>query len=67
MNLALNTFRCLIAKKDVARDFISYLIDFVSTKISEQEILCLMLQIDIGRYLYSCLENRKCAICNDTR
>ena len=40
-------------EKSVARDFISYLRDTL-----------LNVTDDIGRYLYSCLENRKCAICN---
>lgn len=47
-----------------AREFITYLIQFcfhwgVSTKDS------LLTQTDdIGKYLYLCLENRRCAICN---
>lgn len=48
----------------IARDFITYLIDFcfywnVPTKDTQ-----LHYTDDIGKYLYLCLEHRKCAICN---
>lgn len=52
------------ANKSVARDFISYLIEFcfawgvptLDTMLNRTE--------DIGKYLYACLEYKKCAICN---
>lgn len=47
-----------------ARDFISYLIDFCfEHDIGTQDTL-LNCTDDINRYLYSCLSNRKCAVCN---
>lgn len=47
-----------------ARDFISYLIDFCfENNIGTRDTL-LNNTDDISRYLYSCLANRKCAICN---
>lgn len=48
----------------VARDFISYLIDFCfENNIGTRDTL-LNQTDDIGRYLYSCIANRKCAVCN---
>ncbi len=52
------------ASKSIARDFITYLIEFcfawgvptLDTMLNRTE--------DIGRYLYTCLEYKKCAICN---
>ena len=51
-------------QKSVARDFISYLIDFCFYQNIGTRDTLLNVTDDIGRYLYSCLENRKCAICN---
>ena len=51
-------------EKSVARDFISYLIDFCFYQNIGTRDTLLNVTDDIGRYLYSCLENRKCAICN---
>ncbi len=47
-----------------AREFISYLIDFCfENNIGTRDTL-LNQTDDIGRYLYSCIANRKCAVCN---
>lgn len=47
-----------------ARDFISYLIDLCfENNIGTRDTL-LNCTDDINRYLYSCLANRKCAVCN---
>lgn len=47
-----------------ARDFISFLIDFCfENDIGTRDTL-LNNTDDINRYLYSCLANRKCAVCN---
>lgn len=49
----------------VARDFISYLIDFCfENDIGTRDTSLLDKTDDISRYLYSCLANRKCAVCN---
>ncbi len=49
----------------VARDFISFLIDFCfENSIGTRDTL-LNNTDDINRYLYSCLANRKCAVCNN--
>lgn len=48
----------------VATEFISHLIDFCfENNIGTRDTL-LNRTCDISRYLYSCLANRKCAICN---
>ena len=48
-----------------AREFISYLIDFCfENNIGTRDTL-LNRTDDISRYLYSCLINRKCAVCNN--
>lgn len=51
-------------EKSVATDFISYLIDFCFYQNIGTRDTLLNLTDDINKYLYSCLENRKCAICN---
>lgn len=48
----------------VARDFISYLIDFCFEQNIGTRDTLLNNTDDISRYLYSCLLNRKCAVCN---
>lgn len=48
----------------VARDFISYLIDFCFEQGIGTRDTLLNNTDDINRYLYSCLLNRKCAVCN---
>ena len=48
-----------------AREFINYLIDFCfENNIGTRDTL-LNRTDDISRYLYSCLINRKCAVCNN--
>lgn len=47
-----------------ARDFITYLIDFCFKWNVPTKDTVLNYTDDIGRYLYACLEHRKCAICN---
>lgn len=47
-----------------AKEFISYLIEFCfSFNVPTKDTLLTQTD-DIGRYLYQCLEHRKCAICN---
>ena len=61
--LNINLFSLSTCDVSTARDFISYLIDLVI----ENDIPCrdslLNRCDDIDRYLYSCVEHRKCAIC----
>lgn len=47
-----------------AKDFITYLIDFCFAWDVPTKDTLLNQTDDIGRYLYMCLEHRKCAICN---
>lgn len=47
-----------------ARDFISYLIDFCFYHNIPTRDTLLNQTDDISHYLYSCLANRKCAVCN---
>lgn len=47
-----------------AREFITYLIDFCFKWDVPTKDTLLNCTDDIGKYLYSCLEHRKCAICN---
>ena len=49
----------------VATEFISHLIDFCfENNIGTRDTL-LNRTCDVSRYLYSCLANRKCAVCNN--
>lgn len=48
-----------------AKDYISYLIDFCFFHGVPTRDTLLNQTDDIGRYLYSCLEHRRCAVCND--
>jgi len=47
-----------------AREFITYLIDFCFYYDVPTKDTLLNQTEDIGKYLYLCLEHRKCAICN---
>lgn len=47
-----------------AKDFITYLINFCFYHNVPTKDTLLNQTDDIGRYLYMCLEHRKCAICN---
>ena len=51
-------------EKTVATEFISYLIDFCFYHDICTRDTLLNLTDDVNKYLYSCLENRKCAVCN---
>lgn len=51
-------------EKTIATEFISYLINFCFYQNIGTRDTLLNLTDDINKYLYSCLENRKCAICN---
>lgn len=48
-----------------ARDYITYLIDFCFAHSVPTRDTLLNQTDDINKYLYSCLEHRKCAVCND--
>lgn len=48
-----------------AREYIDYLIDFCFVQSVPTRDTLLNQTDDIGKYLYSCLEHRKCAVCND--
>lgn len=47
-----------------AREFLTYLIEFCFTHSVPTKDTLLNQSDDIGKYLYLCLEHRKCAICN---
>lgn len=47
----------------VAREFISYIIEFAVKWDIPLKDTAINRTDDIGRYLYICLENRKCAVC----
>lgn len=47
-----------------AREFLTYLIDFCFENNVPTKDTLLNQTDDIGKYLYLCLEHRKCAICN---
>lgn len=52
-------------EKSVARDFISWLIDFCfAWNVPTRDTLLLQAD-DVGKYLYSCLEHKRCAVCNN--
>lgn len=48
-----------------AREYISYLIEFCFTHAVPTRDALLNKTDDINKYLYSCLEYRRCAVCND--
>ena len=48
----------------VAKDYITYLIDFCFYHDIPTKDTLLNQTDDIGKYLYLCLEHRKCAVCN---
>lgn len=48
-----------------ARGFISYLIDFCFIHNVPTRDTLLNRTDDINKYLYSCIEHRKCAVCNE--
>ena len=48
----------------IAKEYISYLINFCFVHAVPTRDTLLNRTDDIGKYLYSCLEYRKCAICN---
>ncbi len=47
-----------------AREFLNYLIDFCFMHGVPTRDTALNYTDDIGKYLYQCLEHRKCAVCN---
>lgn len=47
-----------------AREYIDYLIEFCFVQGVPTKDTLLNQTDDIGRYLYSCLEHRRCAVCN---
>lgn len=50
--------------KSTAREFISYLIEFCFNHGVPTRDTLLNRTDDIGKYLYYCLEHRRCAVCN---
>lgn len=48
-----------------AREFINYMIDFCFLHNISTRDTMLNYTDDIGHYLYSCLYNRKCCVCNE--
>jgi hypothetical protein len=59
-----NYFSLSNVDRSTARDFISYLIDFCFTWDIPTKDTLLNQTDDLERYLYLCLEHRKCAVCN---
>ena len=51
--------------KTTAREYITYLIDFCFNHNVPTRDTLLNRTDDISKYLYSCLEHRRCAVCND--
>ena len=62
---ALEPFSLSDCDMSTAREFISYLIDFCFIHAVPTRDTLLNRTDDIGKYLYSCLEHRRCAVCND--
>lgn len=61
---ALEPFSLSDCDMTTAKDFISYLIDFCFLHNVPTRDTLLNRTDDIGKYLYSCLEYRRCAVCN---
>lgn len=51
--------------KSTAREFISYLVEFCFNHGVPTRDTLLNRTDDIGKYLYYCLEHRRCAVCNE--
>lgn len=60
----LDFFSLSDCEKSIATEFISYLVHFCMYHNIGTKNTLLNLTDDIEKYLYYCLENRKCAICN---
>lgn len=61
---ALEPFSLSDCDMSTARNFISYLIEFCFNHAVPTRDTLLNRTDDIGKYLYSCLEHRRCAVCN---
>lgn len=64
LNKNVEPFSLSSVDMSTARDFISYLIEFCFRHSVPTKDTLLNETDDIGKYLYLCLEHRKCAICN---
>jgi hypothetical protein len=51
------------ASMTVAREFITFLIDFIIRHDIPTKVSLLEHCEDVGRYVYSCMVNKKCCIC----
>lgn len=60
----INSFSLRDVDMSTARNFISYLIEFCFYWEVPTKDTLLNQTDDIGKYLYSCLKYRRCAICN---
>ena len=65
LNNGLEPFSLSDCDMTTAKDFISYLIDFCFMHGVPTRDTLLNRTDDIGKYLYSCLEYRRCAVCNE--
>lgn len=59
----INYFSLSNCTMDTAREFINTLLDYCLENGVILEDLAINRTDDIGRYLYSCLKNKKCAVC----
>lgn len=62
---ALEPFSLSDCDMSIAREYINYLIEFCFIQCVPTRDTLLNKTDDIGKYLYSCLEYRRCAVCND--
>ena len=62
---ALEPFSLSDCDMSTAREFISYLIEFCFMHGVPTRDTLLNRTDDIGKYLYSCIEYRRCAVCNE--
>lgn len=63
-SLSIDYFSLSDVEKTISTEFIGYLVDFCFYHAIPTKDTLLNHTDDIGKYLYSCLEYRKCAICN---
>lgn len=60
----LKPFSLSDCNKSTARDYISYLIEFCFIHCVPSRDTLLNRTDDISKYLYQCIEHRRCAVCN---
>lgn len=59
----IHTENCMDCSVGTARDFITFLMDFVLKEGIQLSDSGIERADDVGKYLYACIKHRKCAVC----